>query len=203
MISKYRPECPIIGCTTSATVQRQLNMSWGVSPLLIGEESNTDELFDHAVEAGEIAGILKSGELVVLTAGVPLGISGTTNLMKVHIVGHILVSGKGISGKQACASICVGRDVQEAKKTFKDGDILVVEQTNNDYLPYIKKASALIIESDDMNGHGAVAGMSLGIPVIIGAENATHILKNGSVVSVDATTGMVSSTPSTDSCEPA
>ena len=201
MISKYRPECPIIGCTTSATVQRQLNMSWGVTPLLIGEESNTDELFDHAVEAGEEAGLLKSGELVVLTAGVPLGISGTTNLMKVHIVGHILVNGKGISGAHACASVCVARDVKEAKEHFKDGDILVVEQTNNDYLPYIKKASAMIIENPDINGHGAVAGMSLGIPVIIDAQNATKILRNGSVVAVDATTGMVSSTPSIDSCE--
>lgn len=193
MISKYRPECPILGCTTSETVQRQLNLSWGVTPLLIGEESNTDDLFDHAVEAGEKAGLLSSGELVVLTAGIPLGISGTTNLMKVHVVGHILVNGKGISGKFACSTLCVAQDDEDALKNFKEGDILVVKQTNNNLLPLIQKASALILEDPNINGHGAIAGMSLGIPVVIDAANATHILKSGTVVTVDATTGMVSS----------
>ncbi|NLB90859.1 MAG: pyruvate kinase [Clostridiales bacterium] len=204
MISKYRPQCPIIGCTTSPQVQRQLNMSWGVTPLLIGEESNTDELFEHAVEAGEKAGLLKSGELVVLTTGVPLGISGTTNLMKVHIVGHILVSGKGISGKFACASLCVAHSEAAALSHFKDGDILVIHQTNNRLLPLIQKASALILEDDDINGHGAVAGMSLGIPVLIAASQATQILKSGSVVSVDVASGTVSSNPNAeDLCGPA
>lgn len=193
MISKYRPECPIIGCTTSPGVQRQLNLSWGVTPLLIGEESNTDDLFDHAVEAGEKAGLLRSGELVVLTAGVPLGISGTTNLMKVHVVGNILVNGKGISGKFACATVCVAHNDEEALENFKEGDVLVISQTNNTLLPLIQKATALVLEDPNINGHGAIAGMSLGIPVIIAAANATQILKSGTVVSIDATTGMVSS----------
>jgi len=86
MISKYRPNCPIICCTTSHSVRRRLNMSWGVIPLVIEEAHNTDELFERAVEAGEQAGYLQSGDLVVMTAGVPLGISGSTNLMRVHMV---------------------------------------------------------------------------------------------------------------------
>lgn len=196
MISKFRPDCPIICCTTEPTVCRQLCLSWGVIPLIIEEASDTDELFERAVQAGEDAGLLHDGELVVMTAGVPLGISGTTNLMKVHVVGHILVTGRGMTNQSCCGSLCVCRNSEEALRTFRDGDILVISQTTNTLLPIIRKAGGLILESGDPNGHGAVAGMSLNLPVIIGAENATQILKSGAVVTLDAEHGMVSSNDS-------
>ena len=189
MISKYRPSCPIICCTTDETVCRQLNLSWGVIPLMIEE---ADDLFERAVEAGEEAGLLHDGELVVMTAGVPLGISGTTNLMKVHVVGHILVTGRGVTQQSCCGSLCVCQNGEEALRTFQDGDILVISQTSNTLLPLVRKASGLILEDSNPNGHGAIAGMSLNIPVIIGAENATRILKSGAVVTLDAERGMVS-----------
>ena len=192
MISKYRPSCPIICCTTDETVCRQLNLSWGVIPLMIEEATNTDDLFERAVQAGEDAGLLHDGELVVMTAGVPLGISGTTNLMKVHVVGHILVTGRGVTEQTCCGSLCVCRNGEEALRTFQDGDILVIAQTSNTLLPLVRKASGLILEDSNPNGHGAIAGMSLNIPVIIGAENATRILKSGAVVTLDAERGMVS-----------
>lgn len=193
MISKYRPACPIIGCTTERSVFRRLNLSWGVTPVLIHEEENTDDLFEHAVEAGVKEGLLKDGELVVMTAGVPLGISGTTNLMKVHVVGHILTKGKGITQKSVCASLCVARSAEEAQSSFTDGSILVIRQTNNALLPLVRKAAGLIVEEEDPNGHGAIAGLSLDMPVIIGAENATKILKSGAVVTLDAARGVVCS----------
>ena len=87
MISRYRPECQILGCTTDPVVCRQLNLAWGVTPLLIAVEHDTFELFDHAIQAVEKAGYLNDGELAVLTAGVPLGISGTTNIIKVQLAG--------------------------------------------------------------------------------------------------------------------
>ncbi|MEG0638984.1 MAG: pyruvate kinase [Clostridia bacterium] len=192
MISKYRPSCPIICCTTDETVRRQLSLSWGVIPLVIEEATNTDELFECAVQAGEKAGLLHDGELVVMTAGVPLGVSGTTNLMKVHVVGHILVTGRGVTQQKCSASLCVCKNGEEAARTFNDGDILVISQTTNSLLAQIRKASGLILEDANPNGHGAIAGMSLNIPVIIGAENATKILKSGSVVTLDAERGVVS-----------
>ena len=193
MISKYRPSCPIICCTTDEMVCRQLNLSWGVTPLLIDEVTNTDDLFEHAVRAGEEAGLLKNGELVVMTAGVPLGISGTTNLMKVHVVGHILVTGHGITTQSCCGSLCVCQSEEEAARSFNDGDILAIAQTSNELMPQIRKASGLILEDSNPNGHGAIAGMSLNIPVIIGAKDATKILKSGAVVTLDAERGVVSS----------
>ncbi|NCB06246.1 MAG: pyruvate kinase, partial [Clostridia bacterium] len=195
MISKYRPSCPIISCTTDESVLRRLNLSWGVIPLLIAEENNTDDLFEHALAAGERAGLLQNGELVVMTAGVPLGISGTTNLMKVHVVGHILVTGRGVGQRSACASLCVCGSESEALKSFQDGEILVIRQTTNAMFPLVRKAAGLILEDADPNGHGVIAGMSLDLPVIIGANDATRILKSGAVVSMDAATGMVSCNP--------
>ena len=195
MISKYRPDCPIICCTTDETVCRQLNLSWGVTPLMIDEADNTDDLFERAVQAGEHAGLLKDGELVVMTAGVPLGVSGTTNLMKVHVVGHILVTGRGVTRQSCCGSLCVCDNAEAALRTFKDGDILVISQTCNELLPLVRKASGLILEDGNPNGHGAIAGMSLNLPVVIGAENATQILKSGAVVTLDAERGVVSCNP--------
>ena len=192
MISRYRPDCQIVGCTTSDTVYRQLNLSWGVTPLLIAEEKSTDDLFDHAVEAAVKAGLICDGELVVLTAGVPLGISGTTNLMKVHVVGHMLVRGAGVCGGRVTAPLRVVEDYESAADDFQTGMILVTRQTNRDMLPLVRKAAGLILEDGDMDGHGVIAGMSLDIPVIIGAQNATSILKSGAVVTMDAQKGTVS-----------
>lgn len=200
MISKYRPSCPIICCAMDETIRRQLNMSWGVTPLIMEEAYSTDDLFERAVDAGEKAGMLHDGEVVVMTAGVPLGISGTTNLMKVHVVGHILVTGTGISHSSVCAPLCVCQNEQEAVDSFRPGDVLVIHQTTNTLLPLIRKASGLVLEDGDLNGHGAIAAMSLDLPVIIGAQNATRILKSGAVVTLDAERGVVScnntSTPS-------
>lgn len=86
MISKFRPMSPIIGCTTSEIVCRQMNLSWGVTPLMCEEKENTDELFDHAIDVAEAHRLVEEGDLVVITAGIPLGMAGTTNMLKVHQV---------------------------------------------------------------------------------------------------------------------
>ncbi len=193
MISKFRPEHPIIGCTTYEHVYRQLSLSWGVTPLLIAEEESTDALFEHAVDAAENTRIVSHGDLVVITAGVPLGIPGTTNLMKVHVVGHVLVSGEGITSNAVCASLCVCGDEDEALNRFKDGDILVLPQTSNKIFPLLKRASGIITETGGANSHAAIVGLAMDIPVIVGAKNATKILKTGAVVSIDASRGIVCS----------
>ncbi|MBC8609589.1 Pyruvate kinase [uncultured Ruminococcus sp.] len=194
MISKFRPKYPIIGCTTQEVVYRQLNLSWGVRPLMVEEKNSADELFDHAVDTAEKAGCLNCGDLVVITAGVPLGISGTTNMMKVHVVGHILISGHGITQHQTCGRLCVCSTEQEALERFKDGDILVIPFTSNKLMPILKNASGIITEEDGTNSHAAIAGMAMDIPVIVGAENATKILKMSAVVNMDASKGTVSCT---------
>ena len=192
MISRYRPSCTIIGCCMDDYVCRQLNLYWGVEPLLLEREDNAETLFNRAVEAAEQAKLVMRGDLTVLTAGVPLGITGTTNLIKVQVAGQILVTGQGITRKKVCGPLCVARDAKELKKLYHAGDIIVVPETANEMLPELKTASALVTEREGSNSHGAIVGLTLDIPVIVGAEHAVDILKNGAVVTVDAETGAVS-----------
>lgn len=191
MISRFRPQCPIIATTVSARVQRQLSLSWGVLPFLVTEATSTDEMFDMGVEKALESKLVRNGDIVVITAGLPLGMSGTTNILKVHIVGKVLVQGTGIGTGAVTGEIRVARSVEEATENFSDGNILVVSYTTNEYLPLIKRASALVVEEGGQNSHAATVGLALEIPVIIGAENATKILKNGAVVTVDSNRGIV------------
>lgn len=192
MVSKYRPSCPIIGCSMSEKVCRQLNLSWGVTPLLLLRKENADDLFEHAVDEAEKAGLVEMGDIAVITAGIPLGVSGTTNMIKVHVAGHILLTGKGINNRQVSASLCVCQDVEELKKIFKAGDIIVTRETNNDMMEQMREASGIIVETGDENSHAAIVGLSLDIPVVVGACNATRILKTGAYVNLDGRRGVIS-----------
>lgn len=167
-------------------------MSWGVQPLLMDLSKNTDELFDHAVDVALKAGFFKNGDVVVVTAGVPLGVSGTTNQIKVAVAGHVLVRGKGANGNAVSANVCVASSPKTLKNEFHAGDIIVAEDTSNELLPEIRQCSGLIIESASMNAHGVIAGMSLDLPVIREAKNATEILKSGTYVKMDPRKGTVS-----------
>ena len=191
-LSKFRPLYPIVGCTTEKHVERQLNLSWGVVPMLIDEVEDTDALFERAVDAAERTGLVKSGDLVVITAGVPLGISGTTNMMKVHVVGHVLVTGDGVTEQSVSARLCVCKRLADIPKRFRDGDILVVPETNNTIVEYLRRCSGIITEDVGANSHAAIVGLAMDKPVITGAEHATDLLKSGAVVTLDAKNGRVS-----------
>jgi len=191
MISKYRPGCDIIGCAMDEKVCRQLNLEWGVEPILITEEQDASQLFEKAVDVAEMAGFVSKGELVVLTGGVPLGVSGTTNLIKVQVAGHILVTGKGLNGKKISGNLCVCHS-NEDLKSFKDGDIIVAADTTNEMMAQMRQASALIVEAEGANCHAAIAGLSLDIPVLIAAKNALDVLKTSAYVEVDCESGVVS-----------
>ncbi|EPR07609.1 pyruvate kinase [Ruminiclostridium papyrosolvens] len=191
MIARFRPACPIIATTANPKVQRQLNLSWGVLPYLVGIANTTDEMFDNGIEKALESGLVKNGDLAVITAGMPAGISGTTNTLKVHIVGKVLVQGVGIGAACATGELCVAQNAKEAMDKFSDGNILVVPFTDNSMLPIIKRASAIVVEEHGQSCHTATVGLALDIPVVVGAENATKILKSGSVVTVDSERGLI------------
>mgnify|MGYP002961163518 FL=1 len=83
MIARYKPSCPIIACSVSPRICRQMNLYWGVTPLWIPRENSAEDLFDDAIKAAVEAGYIKQGDAVVLTAGLPLGIPGRTNMIRV------------------------------------------------------------------------------------------------------------------------
>ncbi len=190
MLSRFRPLCPIIAPTMSQKIRRQLNLSWGVVPIMSEIRKNTDELFDHAVECAQKTGIIKDGDLVVITGGAPVGISGTTNIMKVHLVGHVLVNGHGITQLHATANVCVAKDVDSVKTKFKAGDILVTNHVTKDMIPHLKKAGGIICEEKESE-NAVILSMALDIPVIVGAAGASKILKSGTTVTMDAAHGHV------------
>lgn len=192
MISKFRPSCPILGCTTSESVYRHMSLMWGVRPLLMNEKQDSEELFAEALQVAENTGMVNKGELVVITSGLPLGVTGTTNMIKVDVIGNILVSGVGLGNQTVCSSLCVCKDIEEANQKFMEGDILVMPKTDNEMLPLLRRASGIITEEDGANSHAAVVGLALDIPVITGAVGATEILKTGAVVTLDAVRGVVS-----------
>lgn len=191
MISKYRPDCPIISGTTSQKVLRQMNLSWGVIPILVDEKTNTDELFEHVVNVAEQHELVKNGDLAVITAGIPLGVSGTTNMLKVHLVGNVLVSGTAVTHQSVIGRICICETEKDLTEKFKNGDIIVTAKTSNDMLPYMKKASGIITEQDGLNSHAAIVASALDMPVIIGAKNAVKLLRNGTTVKLDGSRGIV------------
>ncbi len=191
MVSSFRPACPIITCATDKKTCYELALSWGVLPIMSEVKPSTDELFEHAVDLALKTGLVSHGDIVTITAGVPLGISGTTNILKVHIVGNVLVKGDGINGLSANGRLCVGKNNADVMDCFDEGQILVMPSTDNSLLSIMKKASAVIVEESGSTTHAAIVGLTLEIPVICGAKNATDILKSGTTVTVDATQGIV------------
>ena len=190
-IAKYRPSCPVIGCATHSRVCRQLSLMWGVIPVEMQEEETADELFDHAVKLTEDKGLISRGDLVVITAGVPLGLSGTTNMLKVQVAGNTLLTGRGCNALKASGNVCVCNSAEDLAKTFRPGDIVVVSATNNDMMPQLKDAAGIITEQGDRYSHAAIVGIALDIPVITEAKNATRILKSGTFVTMDSEQGLV------------
>jgi len=152
---------------------------------------NTDEMIEYSVQAAKEEGLVEDGDIVVVTAGIPAGVSGTTNIMKVHLVGNCLITGVGVGRENARGQICVCRTLNDVKSKCKPGDVLVVPQTNNDMLPFVQQAAAVIAEEPGMSSHAAVVGLSTNKAVIVGAVGATRILHDGLYVSVDCKRGIV------------
>lgn len=190
-LSRFRPQCPIIAPTLSVKARRQLNLSWGVTPIMSETRSNTDELFDHAVECAQTTGLVKNGDLVVITGGAPMGVAGTTNIMKVHLVGHILVSGKGMTKLHKTATVCVATDAAMLNRTFTEGDILVTNEVTMEMIPILKKASGIVSEEKGDSSNAVIVAMALDIPVITEAAGATKILKSGTTITIDGGHGLV------------
>ncbi|MGX1263451.1 pyruvate kinase [Rossellomorea marisflavi] len=191
MISKYRPKAPIVAVTSDNSVTRRLALVWGVFPTMGQKASTTDEMLQMAVDESMNSGMTKHGDLIVITAGVPIGESGTTNLMKIHVVGDIVAKGQGIGRKSAFGKAVVASSAEEAVSKTEEGSVLVTIGTDKEMMPALEKCSALIVEEGGLTSHAAVVGINLGIPVIVGVENATSLFQDGQEITVDATRGVV------------
>lgn len=191
MVSKYRSKAAILAITPNEKTLRRSLLFWGVYPVLAPSSKNTDEMVANAVSSALASDVVKEGDLVVITAGVPVGASGTTNLIRVHVVGNILLRGTGVGQLVATGRICIGRSLKELKAKFTQGDILVLKAVDDETAVYAAKAGAIIAEEGGLTSHAAIVGISFGIPVIVGADGATERLPDGSTVTVDSGRGIV------------
>jgi len=191
VVSKYRPKAPIVAVTPTEQVMRGLALCWGVFPVQGPEAQTTDEMFDSAVNGAMNTGWLAAGDTVVITAGVPVGRAGTTNLMKIHHIGELLATGQGVGSQNVTGKIVLARTAEEANAKVQQGDILVTVATDKDHIPAFERAGAVITEQGGITSHAAVCGINLSTPVILGVKNATEILKDGMEVTIYAETGYI------------
>ncbi|HHV57884.1 MAG TPA: pyruvate kinase, partial [Firmicutes bacterium] len=124
-------------------------------------------------------------------AGVPAGVAGTTNLIKVQVVGDVLARGSGVGHVGVSGQVAVVKDAAEGRRKFKRGQILVTTATDRSLVPFMEQAAAIITEEPGLSSHAAVVGLNLGIPVVVGVEGAVELLADGMVVTVDPVRGLI------------
>ncbi|MFP8783976.1 pyruvate kinase [Planococcus plakortidis] len=191
MISKYRPGSPVIAVTSTARTARKLTLIWGVQPIVGTRVESTDEMLEVAVEEALKHGLIKHGDLVIITAGVPVGEAGTTNLMKLRVIGDILAKGQGIGKNVSFGEAVVVRNAEEALAMDTEGKIIVTYGTDRDMMDAINNCSGIVTEEGGLTSHAAVVGLSLGIPVIVGVKDAVAKVESGQEITIDADAGVI------------
>jgi pyruvate kinase len=190
-VSKFRPTTPILAVTPHLDVARQLQMVWGVQPILMLDLTTTSQTFQAALGVAQERNYLQEGDVVVQTAGTLQGVSGSTDLIKVEVV--TAVRGKGIGIGQGTSVTGKARVILngEDPNHFSAGEILVASSTTVQHVEAIRKAAGIIVEDRSLTSHAAVIGLRLGVPVLVGVENATATIREGEIVTLDLQRGVV------------
>jgi pyruvate kinase len=189
-VSKFRPQTPILAVTPHVDVARQLQLVWGVKPLLVLDLPSTGQTFQAAINVAQEKHLLAEGDLVVMTAGTLQGVPGSTDLIKVEVVTAVLGQGIGIGQGSVSGMARVAHSAMEVGN-FNPGEILVAPSTNADFVEAIRKAGGIITEDESLTSHAAVIGLRLGVPVIVGVKNATQIIRDGAILTLDTHRGLV------------
>jgi pyruvate kinase len=192
MVSKYRPDCPISGVTAERRTWRELALVWGVVPILTGKKHEDErEMVESGLLATLAEGMASEGDIVVVTSGLPTGIAGTTDMVKVHTVGRIVVKGISLVRKEAFGPVVKGATAAEARDKMRQGAVLVARQTDREFVDVIRQASAIICEEGGLTSHAAILALEMGIPCVVSATDAMKLLDDGMLVTVDGSRGLV------------
>lgn len=191
-VAMLRPSIRVLAVTPKESVARRLKVVWGVESYLMPSAANTDDMMEKAVQVALESGYASPGDMVVLTAGLPVGQPGTTNLMRVLTIGEAILRGQGLGPERvATAEVIVVTDVRAVTPRQTEGKILVAKATNRAYVALMEGAVGLVVEEGGLTSHAAVVGLSLGKPTVVGAKDATSRLTSGQVVTVDGHRGLV------------
>lgn len=191
MISKYRPQAPIVAATSSEKIVRLTQLLWGVYPVKGKKSSNSDEIVSNSIHAARTSQLIKDGDLVVITGGVPTGISGTTNMIRVQLVAKILIQGQGVGQHVFSGKVCLVNSNEDLVAKFQIGDILIVKGIDDQSAIYASQAGAIIAEEGGLSSNAAIIGVNFKLPVIVNASGALETLQDGMVVTIDSIRGLV------------
>lgn len=184
-ISKYRPQSHIIAVTPNETTARHMTLVWGVLPVVKKGKQTTDELLNNAVSTAVNTGLVDNGDLIIITAGVPTGESGTTNLMKIHLVGDELAKGQGIGHNSTVGKAVVVNSAEDLKGKDLSESIVVTQSTDAEMVPYLENAKGIVTEEGGLTSHAAVVGLNLGVATIVGVEEARQKIVDGTLITLD------------------
>jgi pyruvate kinase len=191
MVSKYRPNAFIIGVSSDIKMVRKMKLIWGVYPIICSRTNNIEEMVLEAISRSSATKLINEGDLIVITAGVPIGATGTTNMVRVHVVGNILLRGIGVGHTSFTGQVCIANTLKDFKEKMKPGSIVVARRIDEESAKYTTDAGALIVEEGGLTSNAVILGINFGIPVVIGVEGAVETLKDGLVITVDAERGLV------------
>lgn len=190
-ISKYRPQSDIIAVTPNAETARQCALVWGIFPVVKEGRKTTDALLNNAVATAVETERVQNGDLIIITAGVPTGEKGTTNMMKLHLVGDELAKGQGIGRSSVVGKTLVVKDASELEGKDLSESIIVTSSVDETLVPYIENAIGLITEENGITSPSAIIGLEKGIPTVVGVENATSEIQSDVLITVDANQGKI------------
>jgi pyruvate kinase len=190
-VSRFRPIAPIIAVTQHQSVMRSMSIYWGVYPIQIEKMYSTDQIVETSVDLALEKGYIENGDVVIITAGVPVGVSGSTNLLKVHIVSELLYKKLGYGNETVIARARVAKNAEQLREKFEDGDIIVMTATDKDVVEFMERASAVIVEEGGLTSHAFIVCLNLGVEVIVGADNCTIEVRDGEILTVNGKQGVV------------
>lgn len=190
-ISKFRPQSPIVAATGSERVMRNLALYWGVYPIKTDKMLTTDDILELSVNRALEENLIKNGDLVIITAGVPVGISGTTNLLKIHVVSELLYKKYGYGKETITGKAVKAHNVKDLMGKFNPGDILVMPSTDKDVVEYMEKASAIIVEEGGLTSHAFIVAMELKKEVVVSAKDCMTLIEDGEILTVNGKQGVV------------
>lgn len=190
-VSKYRPKAYIVAPTQSEKVARHLNLIWGVYPVIAEKPKTTDDLLNNAIKVGKENKLVKAGDIIVITAGIPVGVRGSTNMIKVHRIGEESLKGVGIGEEKSQGRVCVAKTAEELEEKFNRGDIIVVHSVDKDMVKYLEQSNGFVTEVGGYTSNGVIVAINLNKPVVVGCEDATKKLEDGEIITIDPKQGIV------------
>ncbi len=189
-VSKFRPATPILAITSETSVACRLQLAWGVTPIVIPNQSSTTGTFNLAMGVAQEMGFLKEGDLAIQTAGTLAGVSGSTDLVKVGIVNGVLARGLGVGNDTISGKVRVILSKNDLE-LFRPGEIMVIKKSNSNYEDAIRNSSGVITEEKGSESLACAFAIKYNVSLITDVENASNDLRNGEVVTMQPKEGII------------